>query len=220
MVDEIFLKHVDNEYKNFSNKLIPNSKILGIRTPILKEIAKEYVSNNDLSLLDKKLEYHEEKITYMLILSKLKDVDLVYKKLDEMVPKIDNWAVCDCLLNIKLIKKNRQLFYNLILKYKNSKKEFEARFVLIMLLSHYMTEEYLDIIFNIIEDINIDYYYTKMAKAWLLCECFIKYRDYTIKRLNNLKIDDFSFNKAIDKMRESFRVSDEDKLYLKSLKRK
>ena len=71
----------------------------------------------------------------------------------------------------------------------------------------------------IIENINIDYYYTKMAKAWLLCECFIKYRDYTIKRLNNLKIDDFSFNKAIDKMRESFRVSDEDKMYLKSLKR-
>ena len=83
-----------------------------------------------------------------------------------------------------------------------------------------MEESYLDNIFNIIEEIKLDCYYTKMAKAWLLCECFIKYRDYTIKRLNNLKIDDFSFNKAIDKMRESFRVSDEDKLYLKSLKRK
>jgi len=220
MVDKIFLDNIDNEYKIFSEKLIPNSNILGIRTPILKQIAKDYVKDNNLSLLDKKLEYHEEKIVYLFMLSYIKDSKIVYDYLDKIVPDINNWAVCDTIHNIKIIKKNRDLFYNLILKYKNTKKEFEARFVLIMLLSHYMDEAYLDNIFNIIEDINLDFYYTKMAKAWLLCECFIKYRDYTIKRLNKLKIDDFTFNKAIDKMRESFRISDDDKIYLKSLKRK
>ena len=123
-------------------------------------------------------------------------------------------------MNIKRINKNRDFFYSLITKYKDSKNEFEARFVLIMLLSHYMDEAYLDLIFELLESVYVDKYYTKMAKAWLLCECFIKYRDYTIKKLNNLKIDNFSFNKAIDKMRDSFRVSDEDKAYLKSIKRK
>jgi len=217
--NNIFDKYIDKDYKEFQDKLIPNSNILGIRMPKLKEIAKELVKNNDLSLLDSDLYYHEEKITYMLMLSNIKDINIVHDKLDLMVPKIDNWAVCDSLMNIKIIRKNRDYFYDLIEKYRYSKKEFEVRFVLIMLFSHYMDESYLDTIFDVIESVNTDNYYSKMGLAWLLCECFIKYRDYTLKRFKDLKIDNFSFNKAIDKIRDSYRVSDIDKSYLKSLKR-
>ena len=219
-MDDIFKKYIEEDYKLFSEKLIPGANILGIRSNNLRLIAKEYVNKEDDSLLTKDLIYHEEKMVYMYMLSYIKDINLIYEKLDKIVPLIDNWAVCDASMNIKRINKNRDFFYSLITKYKDSKNEFEARFVLIMLLSHYMDEAYLDVIFELLESVYADKYYTKMAKAWLLCECFIKYRDYTIKKLNNLKIDDFSFNKAIDKMRDSFRVSDEDKAYLKSIKRK
>jgi len=219
-MNPIFEKYIDKDYKEFSDKIIPGSNILGIRAKNLQLIAKEFVSNKDYSLLDSDLIYHEEKMTYMYMLGYIKNPKLVYEKLDLMVPKIDNWAVCDALMHIKIVRKNRDLFFNLINKYKNSKKEFEVRFVLIMLFSHYMDESYLDIIFKIAESVDTTYYYSKMGLAWLLCECFIKYRDYTFNRFKDLKIDDFSFNKAIDKIRDSYRVSDEDKAYLKALKRK
>ena len=218
MIDERFKKYIEEDYKKFSDKLIPNSNILGIRSNNLKLIAKEYVKENDLSLLDKELEYHEEKLVYMFILSNLKDINIIYNKLDSMVPLINNWAVCDSLMNIKIIRKNRDYFYPLINKYKVSHKEFEVRFSLIMLF-HYMDEKYLDDIFNIMESVDTTYYYAKMGLAWVLCECFIKFRDYTLNRFKDLKIDNFSYNKAISKICDSFRVSDEDKALLKSYKR-
>ncbi len=87
-MDSIFLKYIDNDYKIFSDKIIKDSKILGIRSNNLKEIAKYYIKNNDYSLLDKNLEYHEEKMVYMLMLSHIKDLNLVYDKLDSMIPLI------------------------------------------------------------------------------------------------------------------------------------
>ena len=219
-MDKIFEKYIDKDYKSFQEKLIPNSNILGIRNPDLKLIAKEYINNNDYSILNRDLFYHEEKMVYMYMLSFMKDPNKVYEYLDRFVSKIDNWAVCDSLMNIKLIRKHRELFHNLVIKYKNSNKEFEARFVLILLFSHYMIEEYLDEIFDIAEAISVNDYYAKMGLAWLLSECFIKFRDYTLTRFTNLKIDNFSYNKAISKICDSYRVSKEDKDYLKTLRRK
>lgn len=213
-------EYKDLNYKEFSSSLKMNN-VLGIKNPILKEIAKDMVKNNDyLDFLKEDHKYHEEKIIHMHILSNLKDVNFIYQELDKFVPKIDSWAVCDSLNNIKIIKKNRELFLNLINKYKNSNKEFEIRFSIVMLLFHYVIDEYVDSIFKIIEEVNNSYYYTKMAIAWLLCELMIKYRDKLLNYLNKSKLDDFTINKAIQKMNESFRISDSDKEYLKTFKRK
>ena len=83
-----------------------------------------------------------------------------------------------------------------------------------------MSEEYLDRIFSLIDEITIDKYYVNMGIAWLLCECFTKYRDITLNYLLKSKINTFTFNKTISKIRDSYRVSKEDKEYLNSLKRK
>ena len=115
-MNPIFEKYIDKDYKEFSDKIIPGSNILGIRAKNLQLIAKEFVSNKDYSLLDSDLIYHEEKLTYMYMLGYIKDPKLVYEKLDLMVPKIDNWAVCDALMHIKIVRKNRDLFFNLINK--------------------------------------------------------------------------------------------------------
>lgn len=218
VLDEL-KKYQDDEYKKFTSALKVNN-LLGVRNPILKNIAKEMVKNNDyLSFLNESHKYHEENMIHMYILSFIKDKKFVYNELDKFVPNLDNWAVCDSLLNIKLIDKNRDYFYSLINKYKNSDKEFEIRFSIIMLLSHYVVSEYVDDIFKIIEDVKNDFYYTKMGIAWLLCELMIKFRDKCMEYLKVSKLDDFTFNKAIQKMNESFRISDDDKIYLKSLKR-
>ena len=218
-MEKIFEKYIDKDYKLFSEKLIPNSNILGIRNPNLKLIAKEFVKNNDYHILNKDLFYHEEKMLYMYMLSYMKNPNDVYGYLDKFVPKINNWAVCDSLMNIKIIRKNRDLFHNLITKYRYSKNEFEVRFVLIILF-HYMDEKYLDEIFEIIESVYANDYYAKMGLAWLISECFIKFRDYTINKFEFLKIDDFTYNKAISKICDSYRVNEEDKKYLKSIRRK
>ncbi len=218
VLDEL-KKYQDDEYKKFTSALKVNN-LLGVRNPILKNIAKEMVKNNDyVSFLNEKHTYHEENMIHMYILSFIKDKELVYNELDKFVPILDNWAVCDSLLNIKLIDKNRDYFYSLINKYKNSDKEFEIRFSIIMLLSHYVVSEYVDDIFKVIEEVKNDFYYTKMGIAWLLCELMIKFRDKCMEYIKISKLDDFTFNKAIQKMNESFRISDDDKIYLKSLKR-
>ena len=218
VLDEL-KKYQDDEYKKFTSALKVNN-LLGVRNPILKNIAKEMVKNNDyVSFLNEKHKYHEENMIHMYILSFIKDKEYVYNELDKFVPNLDNWAVCDSLLNIKLIDKNRDYFYSLVNKYKNSDKEFEIRFSIIMLLSHYVVDDYVDDIFKIIEEVKNDFYYTKMGIAWLLCELMIKFRDKCISYLIKSKLDDFTFNKAIQKMNESFRITDEDKKYLKTLRR-
>ena len=218
VLDEL-MKYKDNDLKNFNEKLKINNS-LGVKTPILKMIAKDMVKNNDYqSFIDSKHSYHEENMIHMFILSNIKDKEYVYNELDKMVPTFDNWAVCDSLMNIKIISKNREFFFPLIEKYKNSDKEFEIRFSVVMLLDHYVIDEYINRIFKIIEEVKNDYYYTKMAIAWLVAELMIKQRDKCLDYLKISKLDDFTFNKAIQKMNESFRISDEDKKYLKTLRR-
>jgi len=218
VLDEL-MKYKNNDLKKFNEKLKINNS-LGVKTPILKMIAKDMVKNNDYqSFIDSKHSYYEENMIHMFILSNIKDKEYVYNELDKMVPTFDNWAVCDSLMNIKIISKNREFFFPLIEKYKNSDKEFEIRFSVVMLLDHYVIDEYINRIFKIIEEVKNDYYYTKMAIAWLVAELMIKQRDKCLDYLKISKLDDFTFNKAIQKMNESFRISDEDKKYLKTLRR-
>ena len=213
-------KYQEDDLQKFSNSLIPNSNILGIRNPILKDIAKRMVKEKYFSYFNEKHYYHEEFMIHAFMFIYIKDKELVYKEIDKFVPMISNWAMCDALMNVKIIDKNRDYFYPLINKYKKQKSEFKIRFVLVMLLSHYLVDEYIDDVFDIIENSYVDKYYAKMAKAWLIAECMIKYRDKTLEFFNNTNIDSWTFNKAIQKACESFRVSDSDKEYLRSIKRK
>ena len=196
-MDKIFEKYIDKDYKLFQEKLIPNSNILGIRAKNLSLIAKEYIKNNDYSLFDKELFYHEEKMVYMLMLSHIRDMKLVYDKLDKLIPQIDNWAICDSLNHLKRIKNNRDMY-----------------------LFHYMDSMYLNEIFNTLKNIHLDAYYSNIGAAWLLSECYIRYPKETYVFLKEANLSDFVINKAISKVNDSFRVDDESKGNLKLLRRK
>lgn len=221
MLDEL-KQYASNNIITYNNRVIPNSKpSLGIKASILKEIAKKYANLNELNILDAEHIYHEEDMISAYMIGYIKNIDLVYEYTDSFVPKIGNWAVCDGLVsNLKIVKKNRTLFYNLIEKYRLSSNEYEKRFSIIMLLCHYVNDEYIDNIYRIIDEIICDTYYVEMGVAWLLCDCFIKFRDKTLNYLNNTNIDKWTYNKAIQKMCESYRVSCEDKIMLRDMKRR
>lgn len=214
----------DLEYRQFHKKLLKNEniKVLGVRTPIMKKIAKKYKNFVD-ELMSFPDEYYE--VTFI----KLSAVALLpYDKfigyIDKCVPLIDNWATCDCFAP-KCIEKHKDEFLPYIFKYLSDNKEFYQRFALTTLLHFYVEEKYFQTIFNILQngDINCELYYVYMAAAWLLAEMLVKLYDDTVEFLkNNVDgnyLDGKIHNKAIQKACESYRLSQEQKTYLKGLKK-
>ena len=216
----------DEKYREFHKGLCPGTEnILGIRVPVLREYAKKLSKEYEIRELLKQIdnEYYEEiMLQGMLIgLEKDKDIQNILKDIEEFVPKIDNWAVCDVFCaGLKITKKYKEEMWEFIQKYLKSDKEFELRFAIVMILGYFIDEEYLEKDFKIFNNIKSDKYYVKMALAWAISICVIKYYDRSIKYLEKEAIlDDFTYNKAIQKARESYRLSKEQKDFLNTLKK-
>ena len=214
----------DENYKNFHKRLLKNDDInvIGVRVSLLRKLAKEYKSDID-GLLSFPDDYYE--VTFV----KLTAVSLfTYEKFivysDKCVSLIDNWATCDCFTP-KCIEKHKDEFLPFIFKYvKNGNGEFYQRFALTTLLHFYVEEKYLKIIFDKIKETETEkYYYVHMAAAWLLAEVLVKYYDEGVSFLKaNFEVDFLdkkTHNKAIQKACESYRLSAEQKTYLKGLKK-
>ncbi len=221
ILDRLFSMQ-DLEYQKFHSGLCPKKKnIIGVRTPDLKKLAKELYKEDSNVLTKIGDKYYEELMLQGLVIALSTDpVDKKIKTIQKFVPKIDNWAVCDIFCASLKIKKNeKDKYFEFLKRYYDSKKEFELRFLIVMLLDHYLEEEYLDKIFDIISNIESNKYYVNMAIAWLLSICYIKYPKITLNNLSNLNLDDWTYNKAIQKVIESRRVSDKDKDNLRKLKK-
>lgn len=212
----------DFKYKNFHSKLIGNDNLYGVRTPDLKIIAKEIAQGDYISFIkcNNKIIY-EEQLLYGLVLGYIKvPFNSLLEMLDEFIIYNNNWAINDITCaNMKAFKKNKEdgLFY--IHKCINSDNPWSIRFGIVLLLDFYVNDNYIDEIFSICDDIQNDEYYVKMAIAWLISICYIKCRNQTIKYLNCNKLDKWTYNKAIQKIIESKRISKEEKEILKKLKR-
>lgn len=220
----LYLKSLSDEnYKQFHSKLTTTKyEILGIKVPIQRKIA-SFINKGDKESFLKysKNKYYEEVMIKGFVLANIKEKGVLLKYLDDYVSLIDNWAISDSFCNsLKIVNKDKDFWFNYFKEYLKSKEEFKVRVGLIIFLNFYVEEKYLDDIFNLIDEINLDKYYVNMGIAWVLCECFIKYRNTTLKYLLKSKINSFTFNKTISKIRDSYRVSKEDKEYLSSLRRK
>ena len=218
------LKKESNEkYRNFSSSLIPDTdNILGVRVPILRQIAKEIVKDDWQKFLNFETEYFEETMLQGIVIGLLKlDCDSTLKLIKNFIPKINNWAVCDIFCNsLKFTQKNKKKVWEFLQQYKNSQKEYEIRFVFVMFLSHFIQKEYLEKIFEIVNNFKNEKYYAKMAAAWLVSICYIKYPEQTEAFLKNTQLDDETYNKSIQKIIESGRIAPDIKEKLKKLKRK
>ena len=210
IIEDLF-KYSDEKYKKFSSSLCPNNEkdiFIGIRIPILRKYAKELLKENeDIYYILKQInnKYYEEVMLKGMIiaLSKLNIKDKL-KLTKKFVPEIMNWAVCDIFCSdFKFTKSDEKIVWDFIVDYKNSNKEFEIRFMIVMMLSHFINDKY----------------YVQMAIAWTISVCYVKYKDKTEKFLKNTNLSNFTYNKAIQKILESLRVSKEDKEKLRKMKR-
>lgn len=212
----------DIKYKEFNFKIIfTNYKEIGIRMPILRDIAKK-ISNGDFRSFLGIVEclYYEEVMIEGLVITNIKDLDIALFYFEKYIEKIDNWALCDYVIaNMKIIKKHKKIFFKKIKKYVKSKNEYIVRVGLVMLLNYYIDEEHIDTIFKICNNIKKDTYYVNMAISWLISECFVKEKKETIEFLKCNRLNDFTQNKAISKIRDSLRVSALDKMYVLDFKR-
>ncbi len=223
-IKEKLFELADKKYKDFHRSLCPGTNnIIGVRIPILRKYAKELSKEYDIEELLNQIddEYYEETMLQgMLIGLSKKQFSIVKKYIDKFVPKIDNWAICDTFCTgLKIIKKNKEEMFELIQKYLKSNKEFEIRFAIVIILDYYIEKEYLKRDFEIFDSINSKKYYAQMAIAWAISICLIKFYDETIKYLENGKLDKFTYNKSLQKAIESYRITNEQKEFLKSIKR-
>lgn len=214
----------DLKYKEFHGSLCPDmDNIIGVRIPKLREYAKElYKSNNlkDIKIEDK---YYEELVIQgMLIGFQTKEpIEEVIKQVEEFIPKINSWAVCDTFCaGLKITKKYPTEMFKVIKKYLKSTQEYQVRFAIVMLLDYYINDQYIDQVLQILDNVKLDKYYVQMANAWAISICLIKYYNKTLDFLNTTKIDDFTYNKGIQKALESYRITNDQKEYLRTLKRR
>ncbi len=215
----------EEKYKLFIEKLIPNcNNILGIRMPALRKLAKEIVKSNSHEEYLNEYEdiYFEETMIKGLVIGLLKDdKEKITEYINVFVPKITNWSLCDSFCNsLKQVNKDKEYYLKLIKKYSNSQLTYDIRFALVTLTFHYIEEQYLEDIFRICNSIKSKEYYVQMAIAWLISMCYVKYPDITINYLNNNNLDDFTYNKSLQKIMESLQIDKSTKEMIKSMKRK
>lgn len=206
-VDYLF-SFEDLEYKNFNSKLVLKNNLIGIRVPILKKIAKELAKGNYkefISIMNHN--YHEEVLIHGLILGYIKDPMNYF---DDYIKYMNDWQSCDITIsNMKYFKYNQDINY--------IKKYLYHRVGYVILLTYYIKDEYIDELYNIVDNYNSDNYYVKMAVAWLLSYLIIYDKNRAVKYLKKSKLDDFTYNKGIQKAIESKKIK--DKKWLKDSKR-
>ncbi len=209
-IRERILKLADKKMKKFNSGIIPNSlPILGIKNDEIRLIAKDICKNDVLSFLDNyEFIYYEEQLLYAFVLGTAKlPYDVKFKYLDKFIPTITDWAVHDGLVSsLKCVKKNKEEYLKFILKYVNSKKEFEVRFVAIMLMDYYLDDDHINLVYNVIFKLYLEDYYVKMGVAWLIATMAINYKDYVLKVFEKDDFDRWTINKSISKIRESYRI--------------
>ncbi len=213
----------DDEYQKFQCKLMPGiskDKVMGVRTPVLRAYAKELFKSNKYEEFLKELphDYYDEMNLHGFIISEFKDYDKVIEHLDAFLPYVDNWATCDLLSPKKAFKKNLDRLENDIVRWMNSKETFTIRFGIEMLMSFYLDESFNPKYLKWVSSVKSDEYYVNMMIAWYFATALAKQYDATLPYIEEKVLSDWTHNKTIQKARESFRITPEQKEYLKSLK--
>lgn len=213
----------DVKYRDFHSGLCPGTaNIIGVRIPMQRKLAQE-IARGDFRkfLAEAQNEYYEETMIEGLVIAKAKlDLAERLELLRGFVPKIDNWAVCDSVCaSFKFREEDLPKVWDFILQYQSSTAEFELRLMLIMMLDYFLREEYVEQILAIVNNIKSELYYVKMAQAWLIAELFVKTREQTLKLLKHNNLAPWVQNKAIQKIRESYRVTPDDKQLLLSYRK-
>lgn len=222
ILDKLF-ELQDKKYADFHGKLIPHiprEKIIGVRVPNMRKFAKEYSKSEEskVFLNDLPHKYYDENLLHGMLISEIKDYDKCINKLDKFLPYVDNWAVCDTI-SPKVFKRSREKLLGKIKIWISSKETYVCRFGILMLMKHFLDDYFTPKYLENVADIESDEYYLKMMIAWFFATALSKHWNETIVYLERKKLDVWVHNKTIQKARESYRITTQQKEYLKSLKR-
>ena len=221
-VYERLSKFKDNEYREFQSKLVPNiskDTILGVRTPDMRNIAKEVFGTKEGNDFLKKLphKYYEENLVHFFLIAMIKDFDECIKETERFLPYIDCWPVCD-QSSPKVFKKKHEELLPYIKKWIDSDHVYTSRFGMRMLMNEFLDKDFKPEYLKWVCAKKGEDYYLKMMIAWYFATALAKQYDASIVYFEKRKLDEWCHKKAIQKAIESYRVSDEHKDYLRSLK--
>ncbi|GAB6988785.1 DNA alkylation repair protein [Paenibacillus pini] len=223
-IREQLIEISDPAYQKHAASLIPNiNNVMGVRLPELRKVAKVIAKGDFRTYLEQADgEYFEEVMLQGMVLGYVKtDIEEILRYVADFVPKINNWSVCDSFCTgLKFTKTNMERVWDFIQPYLLSPNEYDIRFGVVMLLDFYVEEEYISRVLELLDKISHEGYYVKMAVAWALSICFVKLPEPTGAYFLKNSLDIFTYNKALQKITESFRVDAETKQWIRSLKRK
>ncbi|MDO4483102.1 MAG: DNA alkylation repair protein [Clostridia bacterium] len=217
----VIYQHQDAAYGDFLAKLIPTTpreKVIGVRAPEYKKIIREIGSEAAEEFLTRLPHaYHEENSLHAALLNQMKDYDACVEKVEAFLPYIDNWAVNDSL-NPACFKKHRDELAEHVPRWMQSAETYTRRFGLRMVMCHYLQEDFRPGFLDLAASLRSEEYYVNMMTAWLFAEALVKQWDAALPYLTDQRLDRWTHNKAIQKACESFRITDEQKQLLRTMK--
>ncbi len=221
-LQKLLFEYEDKKYGDFGAKLIPGfprEKFIGIRAPEYKNILKRIKGDEVIPVFLSTLPhtYHEENCLHVALINKIKDFDECLAALEKFIPYIDNWAVNDGV-NPVCFKKHRDELIGLVQKWISSEATYTRRCGMKILMANYLDEDFKPAYLDLPADLRSGEYYVNMMTAWLFAEALVKQWDTSVKYIEGHRLDDWTHNKTIQKACESFRVPNERKEYLRSLK--
>ena len=221
-IEKMLFELRDEEYAKFQAKLTPSvdpKLFIGVRVPDVRKLAKQLKDDpaceKFLSELPHK--YYDENMLHGLLVSEIKDYDKAIRETEIFLPYIDNWAVCD-IMSPKIFKKHKIELIEKIKEWSGAGETYTIRFGIEMLMSHYLDDDFKKEYLKIPAIIKSEEYYVNMMVAWFFATALAKQWESTIPYIEKKKLDKWTHNKTIQKAIESYRITDEKKDYLRSLK--
>lgn len=222
-IRELLFGAADTEYKEFHKKLMPGideKRIIGVRIPELRKLAKRITEENEATDFLEELPhyYYEENNLHAFLLERIKDYGECITKINAFLPYVDNWATCDSM-RPDCFKKNKEKLIKEIYKWLGSKHTYTVRYGIVLLMTLYLDESFKEEYMKKVSLIKTDEYYINMAVAWYFATALAKQKETALEYLKNEILPVWVHNKAIQKATESLRLTNDDKVYLKQLKR-
>lgn len=219
--EELF-KLQDIKYRDFQSKLIPGidtDSVIGVRTPELRKYAKKLAKQTDIEVFLDILphKYFDENQLHAFIISEIKDYDSCIVEVNKFLPYVDNWATCD-QMSPKVFKKHKEDLLKEISGWVDSSETYTIRFGIGMLMQHFLDEDFNPKYHEMVASVKSDEYYINMMIAWYFATALAKQWDATVPYIVEHRLEKWTNNKAIQKSVESYRISPEQKEYLKSFK--
>lgn len=221
-IEKLLFDLRDEEYAAFQAKLTPSvdqELFIGVRVPEVRKLAKQL--KNDPSaeafMMELPHKYYDENMLHGLLVSEIKDYDKALEETDRFLPYVDNWAVCD-IMSPKVFKKHKAELLNKIKEWAASGETYTIRFGIEMLMSFYLDDDFMVEYLDIPAAVKSDEYYVNMMIAWFFATALTKQWESTIPYIEKNRLDKWTHNKTIQKAIESYRITDEQKTYLRTLK--